>query len=769
MIKLPLIRSLTIAIGLIASFFVQSLFADPPSRVARLSYTNGKLIFSPAGENRWVNASLNRPLIVGDRLWSYDATRAELQLGGASLFVASNSSLTILNLNDKLLQFKLTQGRLNLNVRENNPYRVYEIDTPNLALVVKEPGSYTIIVDSKGNATIVSVAKGKAVVYGQNVAYRLSARQSFRFTGTALHSERIKRVEDNFDNWCNNRSVRKLTTVRYVSPEVIGYEDLEAHGTWVPNKRYGQMWQPRVSAKWVPYREGHWAWIEPWGWTWVDNQPWGFAPFHYGRWVYVSTRWYWVPGPRTARPVYAPALVAFVGTPKTQIAWFPLGPGDVYRPAYSSSRDYFVQVNMSNMSIRQSIVTDYYAQPSRPVTYVNRQFNNAVTAVPSRVFVEAKPVAQAVVPVSQDAIKAPVVGAAPVAPSAVSVAGSSQTVEKPAEKIEDAKVVVQNQPAPAPVPFASQEQKLAADPGKPLDQKDLSALEQAKPAVENVQVAPNAAPVEIPVAKEPPVEVVVPKEPELKADEPKAAVEEPKAAVEEPKAAVEEPKAAVEEPKAAVEEPKAAVEEPKAAVEEPKAAVEEPKAAVEEPKAPAEDRPVIEAPKVAPKEIKEPPVQKEVQGPPEPKDEAPLPKEEAVAPEPEAPAERLSPRDKNENVQQPQRNDRVEVPPAPEKPPVEAAPPMREIPEPAKREAAPPRPEPVEPPLPPQEPPRPQPEPPAPMPEPPMPTPPPPPAPAPDPEPVPVPVPEPPMPVPSPDAGPNIPGTNAESMQLPSD
>jgi hypothetical protein len=25
--------------------------------------------------------------------------------------------------------------------------------------------------------------------------------------------------------------------------------------------------------------------MSPWGWTWVDNAPWGFAPFHYGRWV----------------------------------------------------------------------------------------------------------------------------------------------------------------------------------------------------------------------------------------------------------------------------------------------------------------------------------------------------------------------------------------------------------------------------------------------------------------------------------------------------
>ena len=57
------------------------------------------------------------------------------------------------------------------------------------------------------------------------------------------------------------------------------------------------VWYPNVYPGWAPYREGHWAWVEPWGWTWVDDAPWGFAPFHYGRWVNVGGRWGWVPGP----------------------------------------------------------------------------------------------------------------------------------------------------------------------------------------------------------------------------------------------------------------------------------------------------------------------------------------------------------------------------------------------------------------------------------------------------------------------------------------
>ena len=53
--------------------------------------------------------------------------------------------------------------------------------------------------------------------------------------------------------------------------------------------------------------------MRPWGWTWVDYAPWGFAPFHYGRWVYIGGSWCWAPGHRVARPVYSPAMVAWIG------------------------------------------------------------------------------------------------------------------------------------------------------------------------------------------------------------------------------------------------------------------------------------------------------------------------------------------------------------------------------------------------------------------------------------------------------------------------
>ncbi|MCS5710465.1 DUF6600 domain-containing protein [Candidatus Berkiella aquae] len=784
-------NTLKLLLNLLVSilFLSQTVFADPPARVARLSFINGDVIFSPAGEKQWVKANLNRPLIVGDRLWTYEGARTQLQLGSASFFVDGQSSISILNLNEKISQFKLTQGRINFVVRGVTS-RPIEVDTPNLALVVNTPGSYSISVDPRTNSTAVSVFKGKAVVYGKKAAYRINDKRSYRFTGVDLRSQSIKRVDDNFDRWYQERTSRKLTTVRYVSPEVIGYEDLEDHGVWVNNKRYGYIWQPKVAANWVPYRDGHWAWIEPWGWTWVDNQPWGFAPFHYGRWTYVTNRWYWVPGPRRANPVYAPALVAFVGTSRAQltlstggigIAWFPLGPGDVYRPAYSVSRDYFMRVNSSNTIVKQkTILTQVYSQPTLPLTYANQQIANSVTAVPSKVFVQAQPVAAAAVAVPPTSItQTQVSAAAPVAPTAVSVAGSEKTVEKPPVKAEEP-VVVQNPPAQEPISFEKKEPMLAKDPGIPLDEKQLTALQPEKPAVvETVKVEPEVKPVEIPSVTE------APKTEEPKAEEPKKAPkpEEPAPQAPTPEMpAPEKPQPEMPKP----EEPKPEVPKPQ----EPQPEV--PKVPEELPKAPkpeTQEPSVIEAPKgnAAEERFKEPPAvdQRAIPGEPETQPESEgfkqRPENKMTPSEPEAgevPVERTIPGPPEPNPNEGFKRDIAPSKPEAAEPPPRAAEPI-DIPEPPvhKPEPAPmptpkpaPMPEPKPAPAPTPTPaPMPEPKPIMPTPEPPKPAPEPPPMPAPPPVPVPeapqappTPAPEPPV-MPSPDGAPN-PG-NVPSVQ----
>ena len=181
--------------------------------------------------------------------------------------------------------------------------------------------------------------------------------QSIRFNDSALKDYKVNvSSPDDFDLYCKQRQERHVNVParNYVSENVVGYEDLDEYGTWETAPQYGHVWYPTaVAADWAPYHAGHWVWVDPWGWSWIDDAPWGFAPFHYGRWAYVGTRWGWVPGPVDVAPVYAPALVAFVGgggfgvnvSVGGPIGWFALGPGDVYFPGYCGGHDYFNRVS----------------------------------------------------------------------------------------------------------------------------------------------------------------------------------------------------------------------------------------------------------------------------------------------------------------------------------------------------------------------------------------------------------------------------------------
>ncbi|UUZ71990.1 hypothetical protein LP415_25630 [Polaromonas sp. P1(28)-8] len=336
--------------------------------------------------------------------------RSELQLGGAAIRMGSHTSVTLLNVDDRIAQVQLTQGTLNIRIWRFDRNHAFEIDTPNLAYSIRSPGSYRIHVDPNGDSTVVMVRAGQAEVYGEGRAFVIRAGQGFEFFGTGLrdYDSFALAPADDFDRWSSARDLRweNSASARYVSRDLIGYEDLDEYGTWREVTGYGHVWTPtRVAVGWAPYRDGHWAWVEPWGWTWVDDAPWGFAPSHYGRWANIGGAWAWVPGPVAARPVYAPALVVFVGGSNFSIslnlggggavAWFPLGPRDVYRPSYPVSREYFTSVNTSNTIINTTNITNVYNNTNvTNVVYVNQQVPGAVVAVPTTAFVQSRPVAR---------------------------------------------------------------------------------------------------------------------------------------------------------------------------------------------------------------------------------------------------------------------------------------------------------------------------------------------------------------------------------------
>jgi hypothetical protein len=285
-----------------------------------------------------------------------------------------------------------------------------------------------------------------------------------------------------FDQWCDARDRREdeaQISAQYVPRDMAGYEDLDTNGTWSEVPDFGWVWRPRVVvADWAPYRYGHWAWVEPWGWTWIDDAPWGFAPFHYGRWAMVAGGWVWVPGRMVVgvRPVYAPALVAFVGGGGVGVAaWFPLGPHEVYRPAYHVSEIYVRRVNVTHVTVINNVTT---------VTYVNQRIPGAVTAVSHETFVSARPVGRSVVAVDTRVVaRAEVVGtAAPIPPQRISVLGhAGPAVSAPPARFVERPVVARRPPPPAPVSFEARRQALEANQGRPLAPAEVERIRPAVP------------------------------------------------------------------------------------------------------------------------------------------------------------------------------------------------------------------------------------------------------------------------------------------------
>jgi len=439
---------------------------DPPSRVARLNYLSGSVSFRPASVEDWTGATLNYPLTTGDHLWTDRDSGAEIHVGAAVLHLADQTAFAILNLDDKMAQFSVTQGALNINLPRLGQDETFEVDTPNGAIVLLRTGSYRVDVNGDANSSALVVRTGEAEVTGGGQALAVHPREMLRFSGAdQLSTETLAMPGgDEFDRWCLDRDAREAraleASARYVPPDMIGAGDLGDHGVWRTDPQYGAVWVPAgVPGGWAPYRYGHWAYIRPWGWTWIDDMPWGFAPFHYGRWAMTPAGWVWVPGAMVARPVYAPALVTFVGGGGFSMAigvgggvgvaaWIPLGPHEVFRPYYHVSDVYVRNVNVTH-------VTNVNVVNVTNVTYVNRTY---VTAVPQATFAGARPVAGAAVRVPPGAVeRAQVVSVAEVRPAREAYMGRAaqpgQRFGAPPPQVMQRQVVVKTAPPPSVRPM----------------------------------------------------------------------------------------------------------------------------------------------------------------------------------------------------------------------------------------------------------------------------------------------------------------------------
>jgi hypothetical protein len=385
---------LKVFIALVLFGCAAAAYADPPGRVGRLNYAAGAVSFASAeAPGDWMQAVANHPLTSGDRLWVERDARAEFHVGSIAVRLAGHTAADVLDLDDDRLRLRLAEGTLNIRVRELDRDDVVEIATAAGAVQLREPGSYRLSVDSRQDVARITVHFGRAEVITPGRSFDVPSSQVAVIAAGSLPSFEVAAhaAPDEFDRWSAERDRREDRTVstKYVSREMTGYEDLDDHGSWRTVPEYGHVWVPsRVPEGWAPYRHGHWKWISPWGWTWIDDAPWGFAPSHYGRWVWLDRHWAWAPGPIVRRPVYAPALVAFVGgsgwsfsaSRGPAVGWFPLGWREPFIPWYRASSRHVHNVNVTHVT---HVTTN--------VTYVNRSRPEAVTVVPQQAFVSSRP------------------------------------------------------------------------------------------------------------------------------------------------------------------------------------------------------------------------------------------------------------------------------------------------------------------------------------------------------------------------------------------
>ena len=361
---------------------------DPPAQAGRLSYVSGAVSIQEVGSDEWIQAVPNLPLGPGDRVFTDSNGRAEIQVGQTYLRIGPNADVSFSESIPNRIVFAVVQGTVHVRCNGLWQGQALQLNTPNGTGVVYEPGELRLEVLPDQDAAIFTDLANQVTTYGaQGFRQSVYAGQSLELAGSnPVFPQWLQPTgPDDLDYWSQQRDqqIQNAASYQYVSPEIPGAYELDASGSWQPGTEYGAVWFPNnVPNGWAPYHYGHWVNHAPWGWVWVEDESWGYAPFHYGRWVNYNGRWGWVPGPPAAHPVWSPALVVFAGGIHVGgvgvSVWFPLGPGEAYKPWYHASPHYIDQVNISNIgeSRRVHVQTNYVnivnVTNVTNITYVNR-------------------------------------------------------------------------------------------------------------------------------------------------------------------------------------------------------------------------------------------------------------------------------------------------------------------------------------------------------------------------------------------------------------
>ena len=413
--------------------------ADPPARVGWLSNLSGSVSFHSASQDQWVTATQNYPVATGDAVWTQPQAAASVMVDSTRLALNGGTELTAQEIDQSTITAALSQGEVFLDIAALQPGQSVTISTPRGTAQITGNGEYEIYAGDSTTPTYVTTITGalQFTPLGANAPQAVAAQQTLVVQGASPVQAQLGAMQqDPFLTAMLQQATPppppSATQAPAVVAQMTGAAVLTQYGAWQPQPSVGTVWFPQVASTWVPYREGRWAYVQPWGWTWVDNAPWGFAPFHYGRWAQFGGRWGWVPQPAAEpgygyggeyRPVYAPALVTFLGAAagaftaaafaSGAIGWAPLGIHEPYYPPYRVSPRYFGSYNRPYVQNYQTFYRNNVTIENNRVSYRNVTINNygagarpgeegfnrqGATFVPRDAMLGSRPIAEAARP-----------------------------------------------------------------------------------------------------------------------------------------------------------------------------------------------------------------------------------------------------------------------------------------------------------------------------------------------------------------------------------
>ncbi len=321
--------------------------SDTDQGAGRISFAQGDVSLQRGDTGEASAATINTPLMAGDKLSTGDHSRAEVQLDFANVIrLDEHAQVNVVTLNKSHIQLQLAAGLVSYSAVRPSEADV-EIDTPNVSIHPQRSGRYRIQVNASGDTELL-VRDGEADIATPQGSTQAHTGDLITVQGSGDQAQYRVSAAPGSDEWDSfndgrDQSIANAQNYQNTNPYYTGSQDLGQYGAWSQAPDYGPVWIPNVAAGWAPYRAGRWVWEPVYGWTWVSNEPWGWAPYHYGRWFLYSGRWAWWPGPVSAgyRPFWAPAYVSFfgfggggfgLGFGFGNVGWLAIGPGDFFHP-----------------------------------------------------------------------------------------------------------------------------------------------------------------------------------------------------------------------------------------------------------------------------------------------------------------------------------------------------------------------------------------------------------------------------------------------------